>query len=64
MHAYESLADVGDIAVNEVIVAWLTIFARENENAIAVLDRAYLTAGLCLLLQLSAWALPLIAWIG
>ncbi len=64
MHTYEYLADIGDVAANEMIVVWLTIFARENETAIAVLDRAYLTAGLCLLLQLAAWALPLIARIG
>lgn len=64
MHVYEYLPLVGEVAANEMVLVWLTAFARENENAIAILDRAYLTAGLCLLLQLAAWALPLIARIG
>jgi hypothetical protein len=64
MHVYERLPHVEDVAVNEIVIVWLTAFARENEDTIAALDRAYLTAGLCLLLQLGAWALPLIARIG
>lgn len=59
---YERLRGVESEAVlNAHLTIWLTAFARENEVQLSTLDSAYVGAAVCLMLQLAAWSVPLVA---